>query len=128
MSTINERISYLVNDLGETRTSFAEKINLSQPFISAVCSGTKLPSDRTISDICRVWNVSEAWLRDGAGEMYVKRSANEELSVLVADLLTDADDSFRKRFISLLLALPPESWAAVEQFIKSLTNENTADA
>ena len=39
MSTINERIAYLIKDLGITKTKFAETINLSQPFESAVCSG-----------------------------------------------------------------------------------------
>ena len=115
MSTINERIAYLIKDLGITKTKFAETINLSQPFVSAVCSGAKTPSDRTISDICREFNVSLAWLEDG-----VQRSANEELALLVTDIMSDADDSFRKRFISLLMALPPENWAAIESFVEEL--------
>ena len=126
MGTISERIAFLIKDQHETRTSFAEKINLSQPFVSGLCSGAKQPSDRTISDICRVFCVSEAWLRDGVGEMYVRRSANEELAILVNDLMSDADESFRKRFVSLLLALPPESWAAIEDFAKKL-QKNTVD-
>ena len=120
MSTINERIAYLIKDLGITKTKFAETINLSQPFVSAVCSGAKTPSDRTISDICREFNVSLAWLEDGVGEMYIQRSANEELALLVSNIMSDADDSFRKRFISLLMALPPEKWAAIEAFIEEL--------
>ncbi len=118
--SINERIAYLIKDLGITKTKFAEAINLSQPFVSAVCSGSKAPSDRTISDICREFNVSLAWLENGVGEMYVQRSANEELAVLVTDIMSDADDSFRKRFISLLMALPPEKWAAIEAFVGEL--------
>ena len=124
MSTINERIAYLIKDLGITKTKFAETINLSQPFVSAVCSGSKTPSDRTISDICREFNVSLAWLEDGVGEMYVQRSANEELALLVTDIMSDADDSFRKRFISLLMALPPEDWIKIEHFVDSLQKNN----
>lgn len=120
MNTINDRIAYLIKDLGITKTKFAETINLSQPFVSAVCSGSKMPSDRTISDICREFNVSLAWLEDGVGEMYVQRSANEELALLVSNIMSDADDSFRKRFISLLMALPPEKWAAIEAFVEEL--------
>ena len=52
--------------------------------------------------------------------MYVQRSVNEELAVLVTDIMSDADDSFRKRFISLLMALPPEKWAAIEAFVGEL--------
>ena len=106
--------------MGISRSTFADRLHISRPFASELCSGAKQPSDRTISDICRVFCVSEAWLRDGVGEMYVRRSANEELAILVNDLMSDADESFRKRFVSLLLALPPESWAAIEDFAKKL--------
>ena len=120
MKSVNERIAFLIKDLGIKRNVFADRLHVSGAFISTVCSGKRQPSDRTISDICRVFSVSEAWLRDGEGEMYVRRSANEELAILVNSLMSDADESFRKRFVSLLLALPPESWAAIEDFAKKL--------
>lgn len=120
MGTINERFAFLIKDQGLTQTKIADSLHLTQSHVSGLCSGAKNLSDRTISDICRVFGVSEAWLRDGVGEMYVRRSANEELAILVNDLMSDADESFRKRFVSLLLALPPESWAAIEDFAKKL--------
>lgn len=120
MESVNERIAFLIKDMGVSRSTFADRLHISRPFASELCSGAKQPSDRTISDICRVFGVSEAWLRDGVGEVYVRRSANEELAILVNDLMSDADESFRKRFVSLLLALPPESWAAIEDFAKKL--------
>ena len=103
-----------------TQTEFADRLHLTQPHVSALCSGRKTLTDRTISDICREFNVSLAWLEDGVGEMYVQRSANEELGLLVSNIMSDADDSFRKRFISLLMALPPEKWAAIEAFVEEL--------
>lgn len=120
MGTISERIAFLIKNQDLTQAKFADLLHLTQAYVSRICSGAKQPSDRTISDICRVFSVSEAWLRDGVGEMYVRRSANEELAILVNDLMSDADESFRKRFVSLLLALPPESWAAIEDFAKKL--------
>lgn len=125
MDTINKRLAFLIKDQNLTQAKFAEQLHLAQSHISGLCSGAKKLNDRTISDICRVFSVSEAWLRDGVGEMYVQRSANEELAALVADLMADSDDSFRKRFVSLLLALPPERWAAIEAFIHSLSNPTT---
>ena len=55
--------------------------------------------------------------------MYVQRSANEELGLLVSNIMSDADDSFRKRFISLLMALPPEKWSEIENFVKKLNGD-----
>ena len=121
MDSINSRIDFLIKNLGITKTKFAESIHVSSQFVSAICSGAKLPSDRTIADICREFGVSLAWLETGEGEMYVRRSVNEELALMVADLMGDADESFRKRFVTALLALPPESWGRIEQFVRSLS-------
>ena len=52
METINDRISWCISDSGLTKTAFAEKLNVSQPFISKLASGASIPSDRTIADIC----------------------------------------------------------------------------
>lgn len=53
MESINDRIAQCVKDSGLTKTAFAAKINVSQGFISNLCIGEKVPSDRTIADICR---------------------------------------------------------------------------
>ena len=121
MSTINERIAYLIKDLGITKTKFAETINLSQPFVSAVCSGAKTPSDRTISDICREFNVSLAWLEDGVGEMYVQRTENERMAMMFADVLAESDESTRKRGIAAALEMPPEFWDNILEYAKKIT-------
>lgn len=126
METINQRIDFLIRDIGITKTKFAEKLHVSSQFVSSLCSGAKQPSDRTIADIAREFGVSLAWLQCGEGEMYVKRSANEELGLLVANIMSDADDSFRKRFVTLLMALPPEDWGKIERFIDELQKSDSA--
>ena len=123
MQTIGERISIVIKRSGLTKTKFAEQLHLSQQFISSLCSGAKQPSDRTIADICREFNVSEAWLRDGVGDMEVKRTMNQELALMVNDLMTEADESFRKRFVAARLELPPEFWPELENFLKNLPRD-----
>ena len=123
MQTIGDRISLVIKRSGLTKTKFAEQLHLSQPFVSGICSGAKQPSDRTISDICREFNVSEAWLRDGVGDMEIKRTMNQELALMVNDLMTEADESFRKRFVAALLELPPEFWPELEKFLKKLSRD-----
>ena len=73
---MNERIKQLRVELELTQMQFAEKIGLSRNYIAMIEMGAREPSDRTISDICRVFGVSEAWLRDGTEPMYVQRSEN----------------------------------------------------
>lgn len=121
MNTINERIAFIIKDQGLTQSKFADRIHLTQAHVSRICSGTYIPTERTISDICREFNVSLAWLQFGEGEMYVKRSMNEELGLIVASLMSEADDSFRKRFVSAMMELPPEFWSEFEKFLKKIT-------
>ena len=120
MQTIGDRISLVIKRSGLTKTKFAEQLHLSQQFISSLCSGAKQPSDRTIADICREFNVSEAWLRDGSGDMEVKRTMNQELALMVNELMTESDESYRKRFVAALLDLPPEFWPELKRFLEKL--------
>ena len=121
MDTINSRIEFLIKDLEITKTSFAEQLHVSVAFISGLCSGVKNPSDRTISDICRVFGVSEAWLRDGTEPMYVQRSENERMAMLFNDVLAEADESTRKRGIASALDMPPEFWDNILEYAKKIT-------
>lgn len=123
---MGERIKQVRLAAGLTQQQFAERIGLSRNFIAVIETSGRKPSDRTIADIAREFGVSLAWLEDGEGEMYVKRSANEELGLLVANIMSDADDSFRKRFITLLMALPPEDWGKIERFIDELQKSDSA--
>ena len=60
---MNERIKKILEELGLKKVEFAERLHISRPYASELCSGAKAPSDRTISDICREFGVREAWLR-----------------------------------------------------------------
>lgn len=124
---MNERIRFLRNQLGLSQSEFGARIHVSQNYIWMIEKGSREPSERTISDICRVFGVSLAWLQDGVGEMFVQRSANEELALMVADLMAESDDSFRKRFVSAFLAFPPDKLAVLEEFIDSLADAKSPE-
>lgn len=123
MQTIGDRISLVIKRSGLTKTKFAEQLNVSAAYISQMCSGARFPSDRTIADICREFNVSEAWLRDGVGDMEVKRTMNQELATMFNELLTEPDESERKRWIAAILDLPPEFWHEASRFLKKLSRD-----
>lgn len=66
---MNERIKILRKSLNMTQDEFSSRIKLSRNFIAQIESGAKSPSDRTISDICREFNINEEWLRTGTPPM-----------------------------------------------------------
>lgn len=122
MESINDRLRILISALDIRKTEFAQRINVSQPFISQLCSGSKVPSDRTIADICREFNVSEHWLRTGEGEMFAKVSRNREITSFVGDMLSGEPD-FRNRLVSVLARLNVEQWKMLEEIADMLVEE-----
>ena len=117
---MRDRLKQVRKSNNLTQSDFAQRLGLKQNTIATYEMGRLTPSDRTISDICREFSISEAWLRYGEGKMLVQRSANDQLAILVNDLLAEPDTAFRKRFLQAMLELPTEDWNAVERFIQKL--------
>lgn len=124
---MNERIAELIRALGLRQMEFAKRLSLSQPFVSALCSGSKTPSERTVYDICREFNVNEHWLRTGEGEMFRPQTTEQELYALLGDLMADKPD-FRHRLITVLLRMSPEEWRMLERKMEELAEEMHRDA
>ena len=129
MATINERIAWLVsnNKKCTTKTGFAKEIGISQPFLSQICSGDRIPSDRTIADICRVFGVNKIWLETGSGEPFQEMSRAEKLAEVFGGILA-GNKSEKNAFIEAVAQLPDDlfpvfvqAWIeAAEQMKKSL--------
>lgn len=125
METINDRISAVVKKSGLTKTAFAKKINLSQSFVSNICAGVSSPSDRTIADICKVFNVNESWLRTGNGEMFVSVSGKEaEIFAALSSSMGNKDSQYCRRLAAALARLDETGWELIEQLILKMTGEN----
>ena len=101
----------------------------SPQFISAVCAGTKQPSDRTIADICRVYNVNEDWLRYGTGEPFMQLSREETIAAYVGKItgghITDIDENT----IKFMAETPVEEWVtlarALRRFAETIKKPDT---
>lgn len=127
MSELGDRLSLCIKELGMTKTAFGKKVNVSQSFISLACSGKTSLSDRTISDICRVYNVSEKWLRDGEGEMFVERSKREKMADFMKDMFQAAPDDIRVRLINVLAELDWDEWELIADMAQKLADEFAGD-
>ena len=125
---MNERIRSLINALKIKQSEFAQRIGVSRPFVSELCSGAKNPSDRTIADICREFGVNEHWLRTGEGDMFVNPSREEEIMRLAATVVRDPSSEFQRRFVSVLARLTPEQWQLMEEMARKLLQEQAADS
>jgi transcriptional regulator with XRE-family HTH domain len=120
---MNERIKSLRKSLSMTQEEFSKRIGLSRNFIAQVEIGTKTPSDRTISDICREFNVNEEWLRTGNGKMLKSRTREQEIGAFVNEVMELNDDSFEKKLVNALARLEPKDWECLESIAKKLLDE-----
>lgn len=121
MEQLSERIRELIRVLGKKKAEFARALNVSQAFVSQMCSGERIPSDRTIADICREFDVSEEWLRTGTGPMFVEKTRDEELAKFFGHVL--ARDDFKQRLLAALSRLDESEWAMLEQVARKLLDE-----
>ena len=125
---INERLKHLRKDiLNMTLESFGAKIHLSRQSLSNIENGNRSITDRTISDICREFDVNEEWLRTGEGPEFVKVTRAEEIQKMVDDIMRDRPEAFRRRFVTSLAALDENGWIALEKFIDSFIDLNGID-
>ena len=119
---MHTRINEIVQKSGLTKTDFAKRLNVSQPFLSKLCSGSKSPSDRTILDICREFGCNEVWLRSGEGEPFQKKTREEEIMRFAVQTVKGSDE-FRKALVSMLAKLDPEDWENLSKIYAKITDE-----
>ena len=120
---MKERLKQLRKVLGLNQKAFGEPLNISRSTVGNYELGERILTDRTISDICRVYNVNEEWLRNGNGEMFaIGKSLDAELSALVAELISSNDD-WVKNCIVKFLKLSPQSKEILRSFINSIADD-----
>lgn len=116
---MNNRISHVINLLGIKKVDFAERLGISAAYVSQVCSGDRTPSDRTISDICRIFNVDRAWLETGHGEPFRQQSRDEVIAEILTKAIT-SNSTAKDRLIRALCQLPDDLFPYAEQIIREI--------
>lgn len=123
---MNIRIAEVRKAVNLTQEKFAAQLGLSRNFLWMIEKGDRVPSDRTIADICREFNVNEDWLRTGVGEMF--NPQDEKLAAFVGSLVADDSDPFKRRMVELLADLTPEEWKLLEKMAERLTKKEEGSA
>lgn len=127
---MKERIAEVRKAVGLSQAEMADQLGLSRNFISLMENGNRIPSDRTISDICREFGVNRVWLETGVGEPFQPKDKREELMAVFSDVLSGRQ-SEKNAFIEAIAQLPDDvfpvlvkSWiAAAEQMKEKLKDQ-----
>ena len=117
--TMNERLKKIRKTLDLTQQEFADRIGSKRNTIAKYETDTNVPSAAVISLICREFNVSEEWLREGKGEMFVQRTRNQVITDFAGDLINEPE-SFRTRFIEAMAKLDESDWEDIERIVEKI--------
>lgn len=122
--TQGERVRALRKDLSLTLEKFGWALGVGKTAISKIENDERNLTDQMILSICREYNVSEEWLRDGTGEMFIPVTRDEEIEIFIGNVLKDEPDNFKKRLISVLAKLSEHEWEVLEEKARWLVQES----
>lgn len=114
-----DRFRRVVDSSGLSKTAVAERLGVSPAYISQMYAGARIPSDRTISDICREFGVDRIWLETGAGEPFKPMDRNEQIAVILGKAIA-GNDSARDRIIRAIAQLPDELFPYAEKILEEI--------
>ena len=120
MENITKRIAWLIAEkCGGNRSKFARDIGITPAYAAQIYNGDRIPSDRTIADICRVFSVNKAWLETGTGEPFQEISREEKIAEALGGVLAD-HESAKSRIIRALALIPDEYFPAAERMLREI--------
>lgn len=122
MYSINERVRFIIKELGMSQESFAKGAHRTRSEISNIVYDKVVPKNEMIESICSAYKVNDTWLRTGEGEPFCKMSAQEELTDIFANIL-NGDPSTKSRLIRAFARLPEDAYPLIEDIVKQMAAE-----
>ena len=125
---MQNRIKQVRKALNLNQAEFGERIGVKQSTVTAYECGNRTPLDAVIAMICKTFNVNETWLRTGEGEMFAPVDPENQLREWAGRVLADSSDSFRARFVRMMMGLTDKEWAVLEEKARQLLDEEKDDS
>lgn len=120
---MKDRFKELRKALSMTQQDFADSIEMSRNFVAQIEMGSKIPSDRTVRDICRKFKVNYEWLTEGTGDMFIQNKRKSEIADFVGSVLNGEADSFKIRLVEILANLNESEWETLQKLANALADK-----
>ena len=112
------RLKQLRETLGLNQTKFAKHLCITQTAYSMIENGNRSLADKYIKVICSEFAVSERWLREGTGDMFVYFPDENKLVTIYRSMSKDSQDYLLKMAEELLSTERKLMDAAVKQALQ----------
>ena len=114
----NERVKELRKSLGLTLEKFSAPLGVGKAAISKIELGQVNLTDQMATTICKVYDVSFEWLKNGTGEMFAARPIGDDLKAKIDYYLPDESESFRLRLARMILNMDKEDMERLEAYAR----------
>lgn len=120
---MKERIKTIRKEFNLTQEEFAKKLHVSRSALSLYELGKAVPSEAVCNHLIREFCINEEWLVSGNGDMFIDTSDDEELAALLGELMRERPESFKRRFISAILKMPPEKLMVLQEIVDAMATK-----
>lgn len=114
---LKDRFKELREALSLTQQKFADRLDISRNFVAQIEMGSKIPSERTIKDICREFKVNYDWLVNGTGDMFQDDDSDAQA---IVDSVMTGDNDFAKKTLVKFARLSEEHWRQLQEILEEL--------
>lgn len=114
---MKDRFKELRETLSLTQQKFADRLDISRNFVAQIEMGNKIPSERTIKDICREFKVNYDWLVNGTGNMFQDDDSDAQA---IVDSVMTGDNDFAKKTLVKFARLSEERWRQLQEILEEL--------
>lgn len=114
---LKDRFKELRESLSLTQQKFADRLDISRNFVAQIEMGNKIPSERTIKDICREFKVNYDWLVNGTGDMF--QDDDSDAQAIVDSVMTGEND-FAKKTLVKFARLSEDRWRQIQEILSEL--------
>lgn len=114
---MKDKFKELRETLSLTQQKFADRLNISRNFVAQIEMGSKIPSERTIKDICREFKVNYDWLVNGTGDMFQDDDSDAQA---IVDSVMTGDNDFAKKTLVKFARLSEERWRQLQEILEEL--------
>ena len=120
---MKDRIKTLRKTLKMTQQEFADRIGIKRNTVGLYEIGQSGISDTVIRAICSEFDVNEEWLRTGSGEMFREVDTEARFSEWAGRVLAGRDETFQKRFVTMMMSLTEDQWRLLEEKARMLFDQ-----
>lgn len=116
---MGNRVKEMRLALGLSQEDIAKRLGVTRGAISRIETGTTNLTPAMARSMCREFSISEEWLLNGTGSMFLELSRAELAANIVGNALSTDDDFILNTFIALG-QLTPAEWEVIKKFVDKI--------